>query len=83
MQESNGDKSNVSSYEDEDAAMMTRKYKSFLKKKNIRKDFKRGKKDDKKKEITCYKCKNLGHMKHKYSKVKEKKRFKKRVMKVT
>ena len=52
-------------------SMMTRKFRNFFKKKNFKKDHTSNKKDDKKKEIKCYKYKNLKHIKYDCPKFRE------------
>ena len=53
--------------------MMVRNFRNFFKKRNFRKDHKSNKKDDKKKEIICYNCKNSGHIKYDCLEFKDKK----------
>ena len=54
--------------------MMAKKFRNFFKKRNFKKDHKSSKKEDKKKEIICYNCKNLGHMKYDYPEFKDKRK---------
>ena len=63
--------------------MMVRKFRNFFKKRNFRKDHKNSNKDDKKKKIICYNCKNPGHMKYDCPKFKDKRKSKRKAMKVT
>ena len=58
--------------------MMEKKFKSIFRKKIFKKDYKNSKKEDKKKEIIYYRCKNSGHMKCDYLKLKDKKKHKER-----
>ena len=63
--------------------MIARKVRNFLEKRNIRKDHKSNKKEDKKKDIICYNCKNLGLMKYNCIEFKYKRKFKRKAIKVT
>ena len=82
LQESDNEDEEESSENEEDIVMLARKFKSIFRKKNFKKDYKNNKKEDKKKEIICYIFKNLGHMKYDCSKIKDKRKFKKKTMKV-
>ena len=72
LQNDNDNKSfENSSDEDDNVAMLTRNFKKFLRSQNFHKKYEEdGKK--KTKEVTCYECKKLGHIRSECSKLKSK-----------
>ena len=83
MQDSDSKEEEECSDNEEDIVMIAKKFRNFFKKRNFRKNYKSNKKEDKKKKIICYKCKNSRHMKYDCSKFKDKRKFKRKTMKVT
>ena len=68
--------------DDDNLALLTRKFKKFLKRNKTKQDFK-NKCELKKDQIICYECKKLGHFKNECPQVKKKLPKKKKALKVT
>ena len=80
MQDSDSEEEEGCSDNEHDLGMMARNFRNFFKKRNFRKDHKSSKKEDKKKDIICYDCKNSGHIKYDCHEFKDKRKFKRKAM---